>query len=155
MARAPSGHRMITAKPGQHFAWAELSVTGQPHPNEPGEAEQAALVALCAAVLDPLRLHLGKPVRVTSAYRSPKVNAAIGGASNSQHMRGEAADIKVEGLQPEDVARAILKSCSGFDQLIVERKGGGAWVHVSYALGRANRRQLLKITDAGASPWTP
>jgi len=146
---------MICDRPGQHFTWAELTVTGQPHANEPGEHEQAALVALCAAVLDPLRRFIARPIRVTSAYRSPKVNAAVGGASSSQHLRGEAADIKVDGLEPEAVATAIVKAGVTFDQLIVERKGGGAWVHVSYALGRANRRQTLKITDAGASPWTP
>jgi hypothetical protein len=146
---------MITERPGQFFTWAELTVTSRAPTNDPGEDEQAALVALCAAVLDPLRRHLGKPVRVNSAYRSPAVNAAVGGSKTSQHMRGEAADIKVDGMEVEDVARAIIACATEYDQLIVERKGGGAWIHVSYALGRKNRLQLLKITDAGASPWSP
>lgn len=146
---------MITDRPGQFFTWAELTTTSKPFDNTPTTDAQARLVALCAAVLDPLRRHLGKPIRVTSAYRSPAVNRAVGGAATSQHMAGEAADIKVDGLEPEAVAAAIVKAGATFDQLIVERKGGGAWVHVSYALGRANRRQTLKITDAGASPWTP
>lgn len=146
---------MITDRPGQFFTWAELTTTSKPFDNTPTTDAQARLVALCAAVLDPLRRHLGKPIRVTSAYRSPAVNRAVGGAATSQHMAGEAADIKVDGLQPEEVASAIVKCATEYDQLIVERKGGGAWVHVSYAVGRKNRLQLLQITDAGSSPWSP
>lgn len=145
---------MICDRPGEFFSWAEMTATRQPIANVPGEAEQAAIVALCAAILDPLRRALGKPIRISSGYRSPAVNAAVGGSKTSQHMRGEAADLNVPGMQPEDVVAAIVRAGLPFDQAIVERVGGSAWVHVSHALGRAGRRQTLAITDAGARAWS-
>lgn len=145
---------MICPKPGEHFTWGEMTATRQPIANIPGEAEQAAIVALCAAILDPLRRALGKPIRISSGYRSPAVNAAVNGSKTSQHMRGEAADLSVDGLTPEQIVTAIISAGLPFDQAIVERVGGSAWVHVSHALGRAGRRQTLAITDAGARAWS-
>jgi hypothetical protein len=146
---------MICDRPGEFFTWAEMTTTAQRHDNTPGAAEQAAIVALCAAILDPLRRKLGKPIRISSGYRSPAVNAAVGGAKTSQHMRGEAADLSVAGMSPEAVVSAIVAAGLPFDQAIVEHVGGASWVHVSHALGRPGRRKTLKITDAGASSWAP
>jgi hypothetical protein len=134
-----------------HFSLAELTRTAQPFPNVPGEAEIARLRTLCQKVLEPLRAHYGRPVRVNSAYRSPKVNRAVGGSASSQHLRGEAADVEIAGISNLEVARYIRDNLP-FDQLILEayRPGvpGSGWVHVSYREGRL-RRSVLTMTLSG------
>ena len=106
-------------------------------------------------VLEPLRVALGVSVRVTSGYRSPEVNAAVGGAASSQHTEGEAADIWVEGMAAEDLARKIVGLGLVFDQLIVERDAPAErWVHVSYRAGRC-RNQMLRKTYGGYVKWAP
>jgi hypothetical protein len=142
-------------KIGAHFTGAELTTTSQPIANEPSDAEWAALGRLVALILDPLREALGRPVRVTSGFRSPAVNRAVGGASTSQHLRGEAADIKVDGLTTTEVARTIHRLRLPVDQCIVER-GDGGWVHVSTRLDGKNRGQYLASPKAGQyDPWSP
>lgn len=127
----------------RHFTIAELTRTGTGLPNAPTPAVTAALTALVDRVLDPLRDHLGRAVRVTSGYRSPAVNAKVGGARRSQHMRGEAADISAAGMTPESLASAIVALGLPFDQIIVEP----TWVHVSH---RANNRgETLQKTATG------
>jgi hypothetical protein len=142
-------------KIGAHFTGAELTTTSQPIANEPSDAEWAALGRLVALILDPLREALGRPVRVTSGFRSQAVNRAVGGASTSQHLRGEAADIKVDGLTTTEVARTIHRLRLPVDQCIVER-GDGGWVHVSTRLDGKNRGQYLASPKAGQyDGWTP
>ncbi len=100
------------------------------------------LKALCINVLEPLREAIGRPIRITSGYRSAKLNKAIGGVPNSAHQRGEAADIQVYGMTPEqvfDIARRF-----DFDQCIWEPE----WVHVSWVEGN-NRKETLKATRVG------
>lgn len=65
--------------------------------NQPGDTELAQLRALCTQVLDPLRVALARPIKVSSGYRSPALNRRIGGAAKSQHVAGQAADIQVAG----------------------------------------------------------
>ena len=141
-------------RPGRFFSWAELSTTGTGLPNDPPPDAEARLVALCAAVLDPLREHLGRPVTISSGYRSLAVNTKIGGSKTSQHMVGEAADLSVAGLSIEEVGRAIIASAVTWDQLIVERSGASEWVHVSYKIG-TNRRQTLRYQNGAYTKWTP
>ncbi len=101
------------------------------------------LDTLVDKVLDPLREAYGKPIKVNSGYRCPKLNKAVGGSATSQHMTGQAADItagsKAENRKLFDLVRSLKLP---FDQLIWEH--GGAWVHVSY--GPRNRRQVLSIS---------
>ena len=111
----------------------------------PKEAEDN-LRNLIEDVLDPLRERLGKPIYVTSGYRCPKLNNLVNGAPNSQHMRGEAADITA--LDPADnvlLGRWIEES-GKFDQLIYESVTDGIprWLHVSYRRLGWNRRQVMK-----------
>ena len=142
-------------KLGRHFTLAELTTTDTGLTNVPGVEYVAALARLVALVLDPLRADLGRPVRVTSGYRSPAVNAQVGGSATSQHLRGEAADIKVDGMTTADVARAIHRLRLPVDQCIVER-GDAGWVHVSTALDGGNRGQWLASPKAGQYvAWTP
>ena len=138
-----------------HFTLSELTVTTTGLINTPGSTETAALRTLVVEVLEPLRMAIGRPVHVTSGYRSPSVNAAVNGAPSSQHMRGEAADIWVEGMAAEDLARKIVSLGLVFDQLIVERDAPAErWVHVSYRAGRC-RNQMLRKVGGSYTRWTP
>ena len=113
--------------------------------NTPDSKVRANLTALVANLLDPLREKWGKPIIVTSGYRCQKLNRAVGGASKSQHLYGEAADIKAVGGKPSDNKKLFeLVQSSGlpFDQLIDEY--GYQWVHVSFREGR-NRKQVLHV----------
>jgi len=96
-------------------------------------------VALCMNVLQPTRDHIG-PIGINSGYRSPELNQAVLGASASQHMRGEAADISIGS---NDQNRELFEwMCLNVphDQIILER--GGKWIHVSY---KENRFQTLEL----------
>ena len=103
------------------------------------------LRALCLEVLQPLRDHLGKPVVVSSGYRCKDLNKKVGGVENSQHLKGEAADIKVSGKEELiDVMRYIMDQ-TDFDQLIREKSGSTEWVHVSHKRNGNNRRMVLRL----------
>ena len=113
--------------------------------NEPGQTDVISLCALVHRVLQPLREAMGEPIKIGSGYRSLAVNRAVGGVSNSQHMRGEAADLCIDG----DLAKGkkwfewIRTHCE-FDQLIWEHNAKGTyWVHVSYRADGKNRRQVI------------
>lgn len=112
--------------------------------NTPDATVRANLTALVANILDPLREAYGKPIVVSSGYRSPKLNRAVGGAAKSQHVTGQAADIHTLSDTPADNKKLydlILKLKLPFDQLINEYNFN--WVHVSFS--PRNRRQVLKI----------
>ena len=107
----------------------------------PKEAEEN-LRALVDEVLDPLREAYGRPIRVTSGYRCPKLNRLVDGSPNSQHMRGEAADIQpVVGNEADlpELARILIEN-GKFDQLIIYP----TFIHVSYKRLGWNRKQVLQ-----------
>lgn len=137
----------------EHFTLAEMSVTSQPFDNKPTNIEITHLKTLCDDVLEKVRAHFG-PVHVNSAYRSPKVNQAVGSKSTSQHCKGEAADIEVATADNATLAKWIRDNLE-FDQIILEayRPGvkGSGWVHVSYRKG-ANRKQCLTMTMGSHGP---
>ena len=97
------------------------------------------LLELIFYVLQPLREKLGKPMVITSGFRSVKVNELVGGVDNSQHLYGQAVDFVVNGMTPKQVVEFVTKSGIEFDQLIDE----GSWTHISYNKGH-NRKQVLK-----------
>ena len=115
--------------------------------NTPTEAVKKNLLALVTNVLDPLRLNWGRPVIVTSGYRCPALNKAVGGASSSQHATGEAADIRTVSDDPDEnmkLLRCLIESNLPFDQLIseyVDSQNRPNWIHVSF--GPRHRRQML------------
>lgn len=112
-------------------------------PNVPGENEREALEVLVLALLDPLREIWGKPIYVNSGYRSPALNKAVGGVANSQHMKGQAADITTGNAEGNRKLFALIRDGGfDFDQLIDE--SNGTWIHVSYVSPTENRRQVLK-----------
>ena len=101
-----------------------------------------------ALFLEDVRKLLDKPIHINSAYRSPLANEAVGGKKTSQHCRGTAADIKVKGMTPDQVVRAIVKSGLQYDQVIREFD---SWTHVSISNGKdiAPRKQALIIDKKG------
>lgn len=119
--------------------------------NTPSDTVRARLEALVDSVLDPLRKLYNKPIKVTSGYRCPRLNAAVNGSSNSQHMRGEAADITSLNDDLDEnkkILDILLKSGIEFDQLLIEhpdKYGRPDWIHISYTRRRANRNQILVV----------
>ena len=113
--------------------------------NSPSVTAIKNLKALCENVLQPLRDRLGKPIVINSGYRSPLLNRLIGGANGSQHVKGEAADIRCESMAYAKEIVLIIMEHLVFDQLILETKGKAVWVHVSYRADGGNRQQALTI----------
>ena len=95
--------------------------------------------ALVQAVLDPARERLGKPIYVNSGYRCPKHNVAVGGVPNSQHMRGEAADIRLAEIADNAEIVSAIKENGRWDQMIVYP----TFVHVSWKRTGQNRKQII------------
>ena len=104
------------------------------------------LRSLCLEVLQPLRDYVGAPVHINSGYRCPELNMAVGGVKNSQHCRGEAADIRiVSPKQGREWAAWIEDNCR-FDQMLLERnKSGAVWLHVSCKRDASKNRQSFTI----------
>lgn len=104
------------------------------------------LKTLCEVVLEPLRAFAGKPIVISSGYRCPALNQAVGGASQSQHLRGEAADLHLPSTAEGRTWFSWLIDNTTFDQLIWEHDGRGThWIHVSCkADPRQNRNQVLR-----------
>ena len=113
--------------------------------NAVGQEEVANLCALVHHVLQPLRDAMQEPIKIGSGYRCPRLNRAVGGVSNSQHMKGQAADLCIDGdLWKGRRWYDWIKSHCEFDQLIWEHnKKGSYWVHVSYRADGNNRRMAI------------
>ncbi|MBQ8656823.1 MAG: DUF882 domain-containing protein [Prevotella sp.] len=129
-----------------HFKLSEFTRSGTAIrlsiKNEPSEADVERLRLLCTNVLEPLRGRFGV-IRITSGFRCPQLNAAVGGVARSQHLTGEAADIHVPSLEAARQMADFIRRETVFDQLLLERRlsNGCVWLHVSYTAQRANRRQ--------------
>jgi len=117
--------------------------------NEPNDEQLANLVALCECVLQPVRDHFGKGVKVNSGLRTLAVNRAIGSKDTSDHTKGMAADIEIPSVPNAELARFIVDSGMEFRQVILEFYTPGVpdsgWVHVSYNPGD-NKKQVLTAT---------
>ena len=132
-----------------HFTLAELTHTDhRTLDNTPNDAEKANLQRL-AEFLEVVKTILGgKPIMVNSAFRSKQVNDAVGSKDTSQHRIGCAADLRVPGMTPDAVVRAIIAAQLPFDQIIREFD---AWTHISIPNSAAlkPRRQALIIDRNG------
>ena len=142
-----------SGRPGRYFSWSELTTTATGIDNEPPPDARMRIQRLVDMVLDPLRTYLGKPVLVTSGYRSPAVNAAIGGAVGSQHMKGEAADLVVNGMTSAQLAIAVRASGVPFDQLVYY--GWAPHIHVSHSYSGNQRSQTLYSPARGSYTAVP
>jgi zinc D-Ala-D-Ala carboxypeptidase len=133
----------------EHFTLEELTHTDhREFDNTPNETEAANLERL-ALMLEQVKEVLGgKPIMVNSAFRSKQVNDAVGSKDTSQHRIGCAADIRVPGMTPDEVVKAVIASGIGYDQIIREFD---RWTHISVPNTKemTPRRQALIIDRAG------
>jgi len=115
--------------------------------NTPGEYELQNMELLARKVFEPLREHVGKPIKINSFYRSIELNQAIGGSSKSQHCEGRAIDIDdTYGHMSNADMYAFIKENLDFDQMIWEfgTEENPNWVHVSYIDPETNRNRCLQ-----------
>lgn len=137
----------------EHFTIAELTfsqtATRRGIDNTPSEATTANLRRLCDT-LEQVRALVGKPLTISSGYRSPALNMAVGGARDSAHVQGLAADINCAGLSPKALAVLIRESGIAFDQLIYE----GTWVHIGLADGPLRNEVLTARFSGGRAAYT-
>jgi hypothetical protein len=136
-----------------HFTLDELTHTDhRQFDNTPNASELANLIRLAGLLEDVKILLGGKPVMVNSAFRSKAVNDAVGSKDSSQHRIGCAADIRVPGVTPDEVVRAVIASGIEYDQIIREFD---RWTHISVpsTAGGTPRRQALIIDKAGTRPF--
>lgn len=126
--------------------------------NTPDEEATENLRLLCEKVLQPVRDHYGKGVKVNSAYRSPESNAAVGGSKTSDHCKGMAADIEIPGVANADLAQWIMDNLE-YTQLILEFYTPGipdsGWVHVSYDPNNLKKQELTATKVAGKTTYLP
>ena len=134
----------------KHFKLEEfeksMTATRKGIENKAGSGEIKNLTDLCYGVLEPVRAKFDKPITITSGYRSPDLNRAIGSKSDtSQHCKGEACDFEIAGVSNLKVALWISNNCD-FDQLILEYwkddDPNAGWIHCSFKEG-SNRKQVL------------
>lgn len=137
----------------EHFSLEELTHTDhRKFDNTPNDAEKANLERL-ALFLEQVRDVLGKKaIMVNSAFRCKQVNDAVGSKDTSQHRIGCAADIRVVGMTPDEVVKAVIASEIGYDQLIREFD---RWTHISVpnTADGSPRRQALIIDKTGTRPY--
>jgi putative chitinase len=137
----------------EHFTLDELTHTDHRElSNEPNESEIENIKRL-AAFLEQVKTVLGgKPVMVNSAFRSKAVNDAVGSKDTSQHRIGCAADLRIPGMTPDEVVKAVIASGVGYDQIIREFD---RWTHISVPNKATDnpRRQALIIDKAGTRPY--
>ena len=136
----------------KNFSLAELTksqtATRKGIDNAPSTEHVENLIHLAETVLQPIRDEFGRPVVISSGYRSPELCEAIGSSAKSQHAKGEAADFEVPGMDNMQLAMWISKN-TVFDQLILEFYEPGdpnsGWVHCS-AVKEGSRAQVLKAS---------
>ena len=137
----------------EHFTLEELTHTDhREFDNTPNDAETANLQRL-AAFLEEVKTVLGgKPIMVNSAFRSKQVNDAVGSKDTSQHRIGCAADIRVPGMTPDEVVKAVIASGLPYDQIIREFN---SWTHISVPNTKdmTPRRQALIIDKSGTRAY--
>jgi hypothetical protein len=137
----------------EHFTLEELTHTDhREFDNTPNDAELANLKRL-AAFLETVKQALdNKPIMINSAFRCKQVNDAVGSKDSSQHRIGCAADLRIPGMTPDEVVRALIKADLPFDQIIREFD---RWTHISVPNhdGDKPRKQALIIDKAGTRPF--
>ncbi len=126
--------------------------------NTPGPVETEYLKLLAENVLQPIRDHFQKGVKVNSGFRSIETNQATGGSRTSDHCKGQAADIEIPGVANADLAQWIMDNLD-YTQLILEFYTPGipdsGWVHVSYDPENLKKQELTAMKVAGKTQYVP
>lgn len=136
-----------------HFTMEELyasaTATAKGINNKPSVQQMINLVYLTAYVLEPLRVAMGEPIKIGSGFRCEKLNKAVGGVYNSQHMKGQAADLCIDGdRQKGRKWFNYIRDHLPFDQLIWEHNSKGTyWVHVSFVYPDFGKNRHKVIDD--------
>lgn len=124
--------------------------------NTPSAEIITNLQILIDNVLQPIRDKLGKSIKINSGYRSPAVNASVGGSITSDHCKGQAADIEVAGMANGDLAKWIVENFK-FTQIILEFYTQGipdsGWVHVSYNPDNLKCQVLTAVKQNGKTVY--
>ena len=132
----------------QHFTLEELSHSdwAEAHgiKNYPGQQAQQNLMKLCVLILEPLRIAIGQPIRINSAYRCKAVNTGVGGVSTSHHLLGLAADIHFDNETQLNAIIKALHNNKNLDLALIERSKSSQWLHVQLPL--TNRLPRHKIS---------
>ena len=127
--------------------------------NEPTEEALSNLQKLATHILQPVRDHFGKPLIITSGYRSPELCLKIGSTTTSQHTKGQASDFEIGGIANKDLSDWIHQNLD-YDQLILEfwkpEDANSGWVHCSFKGEGQNRKQYLRaFTENGKTKYEP
>ena len=130
-----------TTKLAKNFTLGEIA--GYRNDNIPYGEHLVNAVALCNAVLQPLRNVVGA-ISINSGYRCLDYNKRVGGATNSQHTKGQAADITMKGNI--DLIFQLIIAEFDYDQIILEDNGRSKWIHISYNI-EGNRKEALTYKD--------
>jgi len=142
-----------------HFSLSELTKSQTAErkgiDNKPTLEHIENLTELCTQILEPTRRNFGKPMIITSGYRSEELCVAIGSKTTSQHAKGQAADFEMIGLDNKSLAKYI-KDNLVFDQLILEfytpNDPSSGWVHCSYNKDE-NRKEALLYNGKEYTQW--
>lgn len=126
----------------EHISYKESITTNVKFANTPNEEELKRMKLVALLCFEPMRKWYGKPLKVNSFFRSKEVNKAVGGASTSQHLFGEAIDLTTGNKEDNKKLFEWAKKNLTYDQIILENNG--VWIHISYRSGR-NRQQVLRI----------
>lgn len=143
--------------PGPDFSWNEWEKTSYDVPNKmPDDAKLRAQI-VHDHILAPLRRYLGRPVRISSGYRSEELNRKVKGEPTSRHRTGEAVDIQVKGVDPESLAATILAivPIEHIDQVIWYPRpdsASGGWVHVGIRVAEGNRGEVRRNLVSDKTP---
>ena len=126
--------------------------------NTPTPEVIASLQVLAEKVLQPVREHFDRVVKINSGYRAPEVNAKVGGSKTSDHCKGMAADIEIPGVPNHELAEWISKNLE-FTQVILEFYTPGVpdsgWVHVSYDPADLKKQELTAVKRDGKTVYLP
>lgn len=126
--------------------------------NTPNQEQISNMQALAVKVLQPIRDHYKRGVKVNSGFRHPDVNAAVGGSRTSDHTRGMAADIEIPGVANAELAAWIQQNLD-YTQLILEFYTPGVpdsgWVHVSYDPANLKKQVMTAMREGGKTVYKP
>jgi hypothetical protein len=124
--------------------------------NQPNEEQIESLRLLCENILQPVRDHFGKPVKINSGFRCPTLNQATGGSATSDHCKGQACDFEIDGVSNPELAEWVSQNCK-YTQLILEFYTQGqpnsGWVHASFNPENLKCQELTAVKVAGKTQY--